>query len=223
MSRTFKQYHMQPVVIVDPETGERITAFQVVFPEGATVALAEGASVALAEGAVVALAEGTEVALAGGTEVALAGGTSVALADGTSVALAEGTSVGLAAGAEVEATIKGVTPVGAPISSAALTVTEYVAGLSDVDGGIPATAKWARLEAQCAWAPKVYEDPALTVEVSDRIRYTYVGDAPTSTSGFFLTDGDPLLIPEELLEAFQFVLDDDASEASAALFVTFHE
>ena len=115
-----------------------------------------------------------------------------------------------------------VSSVGAPISSASLTVAGTAVDLTDVSGGIPVAAKWARVEAQCAWAPKEYADPALTVEVSDRIRYTYVGDAPTATSGFFLADGDPLLIPEELLEAFKFILDDDASAANASLFVTFH-
>ena len=85
MSQTFKQYHMQPVVIVDPETGERITAFQVVFPEGATVALADGTEVTLAADTAVGLAEGSQIALAEGTEVALAEGTSVALAENTEV------------------------------------------------------------------------------------------------------------------------------------------
>ena len=115
-----------------------------------------------------------------------------------------------------------VSSVGAPISSATLTVAGTAVDLTDVSGGIPEAAKWARVEAQCAWAPKEYADPDLTVEVSDRVRYTYVGDAPTATSGFFLMDGDPLLIPEELLEAFKFILDDEASAANATLFVTFH-
>ena len=149
MSKTYKQHRMQPVVPVDPETGEAL-------------------------------------------------------------------------GKEVVAEIKGSSPVGAPISSATLTVAGTAVDLTDVAGGIPATAKWARVEAQCAWAPKVYEDPALTVEVSDRIRYAYAGTAPTATLGFYLTDGDPLLIPEELLEAFKFILDDEASAANATLFVTFH-
>ena len=115
-----------------------------------------------------------------------------------------------------------VSSVGAPISSATLTVAGTVVDLTDVSGGIPVAAKWARVEAQCAWAPKVYEDPALTVEVSDRIRYSYTATAPTATSGFFLADGDPLLISEDLLEAFKFILDDDASAANATLFITFH-
>jgi len=113
--------------------------------------------------------------------------------------------------------------IGDPISDVALTVADSVVDLTDVAGGIPATAKWARVEAQCAWAPKEYSDPDLTVEVSDRIRYRYAGTAPTATAGFFLTDGDPLVIPEELLESFQFILDGEASAATASLFVTFHE